>query len=68
MNEVTTADEALRIAEDECVRRGFVWRDPTVKRGWRYWRVSTPGGQRGGNSVIYVARRDGTTKVRHFTR
>jgi hypothetical protein len=68
MPEVTTQDAALRIAEAQCTRRGFEWRDPTIERGWRWWRVATPGGQRGGNTVVLVSRRTGTAKVRHYTR
>lgn len=68
MASVTTADEALRIAEEECVRRSLPWSDPHVRRGWRSWKVWTPAGQKGGNAIVYVSKRDGSTKVRHFDR
>jgi len=66
--QVATEAEALEIAKQECVLRGLTWRDPMVRRGWRWWRIWTPGGQRGGNAIVYVARRDGTTKVRYYDR
>lgn len=68
MSPVATEEEALRIAREECERRGLTWRHPTVKRGWRRWTVMTPGGQRGGNAVIFVSRRDGATRVRFYNR
>jgi hypothetical protein len=68
MDRVTTEEEALCIAQDECVRLGLPWRDPIVKRGWRWWRVCTPGGQRGGNAVVFIARKDGATRVRKYNR
>jgi hypothetical protein len=68
MGRVTTEEEALRIAQDECVRLGLPWRDPTVKRGWRRWRVYTPSGRRGGNAVVYIARKDGASRVRKYDR
>jgi len=65
---VKTHAEALRIAEAECASRGLRWHEPQVKRGWHCWRVSTPGGQRGGNAVVSIGRRDGVIRVRRYNR
>jgi hypothetical protein len=65
---VTTEAEALRLAQHECERLDLRWGEPTVKRGWRWWRIHTPGSRRGGNAVVYVSRKDGSTKVRRYAR
>jgi hypothetical protein len=68
MGRVTTEQEALRIAQSDCIRLSLPWRDPIVKRGWRWWRVYTSGGQRGGNAVVFIARKDGASRVRKYDR
>jgi hypothetical protein len=68
MSEVTTEADALRVAEAECVRLHLSWDRPKVIRGWRRWRVYTPGRRRGGNTVVYVSRKNGTVRVRRYER
>jgi hypothetical protein len=68
MSEVTTEADALRLAEDECARRHLAWDHPRVKRGWLRWRVYTPSDRRGGNTVVYVSRKNGSVRVRHYRR
>jgi hypothetical protein len=68
MAAVRTDAEALDAARRECERLDIPWQDPIIKRGWRWWRVSTPGGQRGGNTVVLVSRKDGSTRVRRYAR
>jgi hypothetical protein len=68
MNRVDSEMEALRMAQEACVRQGLPWRDPAIKKGWRRWQILTPSGQRGGNAVVYVRRKDGLTKVRSYER
>lgn len=68
MVRVETETGALRIAEEECARRGLTWHDPAIKKGWFRWRILTPSGQRGGNAVLHVRRKDGLTKVKVYNR
>ena len=64
-----TEDEVVRIAQQACAARDLRWEEPhAVKKGWRWWTVRTPSNQKGGNSIIYVHRRTGTAKVRHYDR
>jgi hypothetical protein len=61
--------EVVRIAQQACAERDLPWLEPyRVKRGWRWWKVMTPSKRKGGNSIIYVHRRTGTAKVRHYDR
>ena len=68
MGRVESETDALRIAQEACARRGLTWRDPAIKRGWFRWQILNPSGQRGGNAVVYVRRKDGLTKVRFYDR
>ena len=68
MSRVESEAEALRIAEEACVQRDLPWRDPAIKKGWFRWQILAPSGQRGGNAVVYVRRKDGLTKVRFYNR
>jgi hypothetical protein len=68
MSWVSEAD-ALRLALEECPRRGLPWREPiAVRGGWREWRVYSPSNVRGGNTIVTVRRRSGKVKVRHYDR
>jgi hypothetical protein len=68
MSRVESETEALRIAQEACVQRRLPWRDPAIKKGWIRWQISSPSGQRGGNAVIYVRRKDGVIRVRFYER
>ncbi len=62
-------EAAVRIAQEECLRRGIPWREPfTCKKGWRTWEVRMPSNQRGGNATILVSRTTGEVKIRHYAR
>jgi predicted DNA binding protein len=64
-----TDAEALRIAQEACRRHNIEWREPhSVKKGWRWWTVTTPSDRRGGNAVITISRRTGRVKVGFYTR
>ena len=61
--------EALRVAQEECGRRGIPWREPyRVKKGWRWWTVQMPSNQRGGNAIVLVSRKTGKVKMRYYRR
>jgi hypothetical protein len=55
--------EAVRIAQEECARRGIPWREPySVRKRWPTWQVDAPSDRRGGNAVIYVSRKHGSSR------
>lgn len=67
-SEISEAD-AVRIAQEECARRGIDWREPyKITKGWRRWQVSMPSNQRGGNATIFVSRTTGVVKMRYYAR
>ena len=61
--------KAVEIAKRACAARGIPWREPyRAKKGWLRWTVFTPSEVRGGNAVIYISKKDGRAKVRHYER
>jgi len=59
----------VEVARAACAERGIPWREPyRAKKGWRNWTVRMPSDVRGGNAIIYVAKRTGTAKIRYYPR
>ena len=60
---------AIRIAQEECLRKGIEWREPyAVRKRWRSWEVRMPSDRRGGNATIRISRTSGQVKIRFFPR
>lgn len=53
-------DEARRLAQEECERRGWYWEEPVKENDeLLMWHFYTASNVRGGNVVIRVSMRDG---------
>jgi len=55
---ITKAD-ALRIAKDECTRRGWPWNEQTAVRWGLLNYTVWGGGRKGGNLYMKIRRKDG---------
>ena len=51
--------EALRIARDECSRRGWTWNEQTSVRWGLFSYAVWGGGRKGGNLCVKIRRKDG---------
>ena len=57
------------MAQEQCVKHGLRWREPyRAKRGWRYWKVTTPSNQAGGVAVVVISRKTGEARTRFSAR
>ena len=58
-----TEEQALSIAEEECVRQGWIWYPHMMvltKPKWDFWRVFTPG--RGGGMAFHIDKETGAVR------
>ena len=64
-----TRQRALEIAQNECERLGWWWRDPVVAEGLRNWCIWTVGGVLG-SAFIVVSQQTGEVvkRARSFPR
>jgi hypothetical protein len=55
-----TKQDALKIAREECLRRGWPWNEQTVVRWGLFTFTIWGGGRKGGNLFMKIRKKDGT--------
>ncbi len=55
-----TKGDALKIAQNECLRRGWAWNEQTTVRWGLFAFTVWGGGRRGGNLFMKIRKKDGT--------
>lgn len=59
MSSKVSSETALRIARDECERRGWPWNEQTKVR-WGFFNFTVwGGGRKGGNLFMKIRKKDG---------
>jgi hypothetical protein len=54
---------ALKIARDECVRRGWLWNEKSIVKWGLFSYTVWGGGRKGGNLCIKIRKRDGKVLI-----